>query len=124
MPTSLGAGCGRAEGRPKKCQPLSMVTLIMSKFSLVGAERGFRSKWRAGYLRPHGRCGSPSVHPMQGRRDTRAAASAARTGAVLARVHDRAGLALLKMLRPRGRAAALTGHIRCAAHGYEATRGA
>ncbi len=25
--------CGRAEGRPKKCQPLSMVTLIMSKFS-------------------------------------------------------------------------------------------
>src|SRR6516225_4623293 len=38
MPTSLGAGCGRAEGRPKKCQPLSMVTLIMSKFSLVGAE--------------------------------------------------------------------------------------
>jgi len=38
MPTSLGAGCGRAEGRPKKCQPLSMVTLIMSKFPLVGAE--------------------------------------------------------------------------------------
>jgi hypothetical protein len=34
----LGAGFGRAEGRPKKYQPLSMVTLIMSKFSLVGAE--------------------------------------------------------------------------------------
>ena len=38
MPTSLGAGCGRAEGRPKKCRPLPMVTLIMSKFPLVGAE--------------------------------------------------------------------------------------
>src|SRR5260221_724429 len=38
IPTSLGAGFGRAEGRPKKYQPLSMVTLIMSKFSLVGAE--------------------------------------------------------------------------------------
>src|SRR6266702_3183972 len=38
MPTSLRAGCGSAEGRPKKCQPLSMVTLIMSKFSLVRAE--------------------------------------------------------------------------------------
>src|SRR6516165_2816476 len=38
MPTSLGAGCGRAEGRLKKCRPLPMVTLIMSKFSLVGAE--------------------------------------------------------------------------------------
>ena len=33
--------------------------------------------------------GSPSVHP----RDTRSAASAARTGAVLARLHDRAGRA-------------------------------
>src|SRR5215831_12250798 len=32
MPTSLRAGCGHAEGRPRKCQPLSMVTLIMSKF--------------------------------------------------------------------------------------------
>ena len=29
---------GRAEGRLKKCRPLPMVTLIMSKFSLVGAE--------------------------------------------------------------------------------------
>src|SRR6516164_725040 len=36
IPTSLRAGCGRAEGRRKKCQPLSMVTLIMSKFSFVG----------------------------------------------------------------------------------------
>src|SRR5215831_4854475 len=38
MPISLRAGCGRAEGRPKKCQPLPMVTLIMSKFSLIGAK--------------------------------------------------------------------------------------
>src|SRR5204862_7402481 len=36
MSTSLGTGCGRAEGSQKKCQPVSMVTLIISKFSLVG----------------------------------------------------------------------------------------
>src|SRR5258708_36261045 len=58
MPTSLGAGCGRAEGRPKKCQPLSMVTLIMSKFSLVGAESKLVK------LAEHATAGSvPSVAP-------------------------------------------------------------
>src|SRR5260370_19062550 len=58
MPTSLGAGCGGEEGRPKKCQPLSMVTLIMSKFSLVGAESKLVK------LAEHATAGSvPSVAP-------------------------------------------------------------
>src|SRR5215471_8432019 len=66
---------------------------------------------RAGHrpaTRPQGEERLAECPPDAGRRDTRAATPAARTGAVLARVHDRAGLALLKMLRPRGRAAALT----------------
>jgi hypothetical protein len=43
------AGMGVQKADEQKCQPLPMVTLIMSKLSLVGAEKGFRSKWRAVY---------------------------------------------------------------------------
>jgi hypothetical protein len=53
----LGGRIGRAEGRPKKCQPLSMVTLRMAAMWLstlkgkkVHIVAGVRVKYRDGSL--------------------------------------------------------------------------
>src|SRR5262245_54065849 len=55
---------------------------------------GRRSSWlRAGYTSAGRRTWLAECPPDAGRRDTRAATSAARTGAVLARLYDRAGRA-------------------------------
>src|SRR6516225_4213268 len=70
-----------------------MVTLIMSKFSSVGAERGLPKQMARGLFATTWTMRLAECPPDAGRRDTRAAASAARTGAVLARLYDRAGRA-------------------------------